>query len=423
MKRLLVVAVAACALWTAPGAFAATWCGSGETASDRPDIVAGPDVHAVFAIASDGADTFPAVSSTIETDVESISTWWQGQDPTRIPRFDTATFGATTCTDISVVHLPTTQEALSSGGADLGFQLVTTDLEAAGFDNPFKKYLVYYDGPPVQPDVCGTGAGDFASGPSFAVVWLEGCPGVPTDSISAHELLHALGALPAGAPHACPGDPGHPCDSPQDVLYPYNSGLPLAQLYLDYGHDDYYAHSGSWIDIQDSIWLHRLDEQSVALDVALTGAGLVTSDQPGLVCSTACATQWDPGSNPVLSARGTATTRFIRWGGACLGSADRCSLTLNGATSVTALFGPKTIAVRATKAGRGEVVCTPVCSTHYSAGRKLTMRAVPAAGWRFVRWSGACTGTAPVCRLSTDYSLAAKATFARKPVATTPKKR
>src|SRR6267378_3415373 len=39
--------------------------------------------------------------------------------------------------------------------------------------------------------------------------------------VAAHELLHMLGALPLGAPHACPGDDGHPCDDQRDLLWPF----------------------------------------------------------------------------------------------------------------------------------------------------------------------------------------------------------
>src|SRR5438552_119644 len=85
---------------------------------------------------------------------------------------------------------------------------------------------------------------------------------IPSDGVGAHELIHALGALPDGdRAHPCPGDAGHPCDSTSDILYPYASGGPLSSLILDVNHDDYYAHPDSdpWVDIQDSRWLHRLD--------------------------------------------------------------------------------------------------------------------------------------------------------------------
>jgi hypothetical protein len=422
VKRLLVVAIGVLSLWAAPGAFAATWCGTGESPIDRPDVVTGRQIHAIYAVASDGGDTFPTVSTTIATDVASITSWWQGQDPTRIPNFDQAVFPAGTCVDVSVVRLPTTQAALSAAGAANAYELVGDELEAAGFQNPYKKYLVYYDGQSVQDGVCGTGGGEFATGPAFAIVWLQGCPGVPTDSIAAHELLHALGALPAGAPHACPGDSGHPCDSSLDVLYPYNSGLPLSQLYLDWNHDDYYAHSGSWIDIQDSLWLHRLDEAPVSLTLAFTGAGEVVSDLPGLDCTANCTTQWDPGSQVTLMPKAGATSHFVRWGGACIGIAD-CSLTLQAAQTATALFGPKTIPVRVKTVGKGRVSCTPACSGRFNAGRALRLKALPLTGWRFTGWSGACKGTSSTCRPVTDFALAVTATFKKKPAVTKKKKR
>ena len=39
--------------------------------------------------------------------------------------------------------------------------------------------------------------------------------------VAAHELIHNFGALSTGAPHACPEDDGHPCDSTSDILYPF----------------------------------------------------------------------------------------------------------------------------------------------------------------------------------------------------------
>jgi hypothetical protein len=94
VRRTLLVVVFAMSLWLAPGALAAGWCGSGETAADRADVITGRQVHAVVAVPSDGPDTFAADANRLADDVTSLLTWWQGQDPTRVPRFDQATFGA-----------------------------------------------------------------------------------------------------------------------------------------------------------------------------------------------------------------------------------------------------------------------------------------------------------------------------------------
>src|SRR5689334_20766636 len=89
-RLLLVAAVAAAALWLAPGAFAAGWCGTGETSADLPDAVTGQQVHAIVAAPADGADNFAADAGALADDVAAIDAWWQTQDPTRIPRFDQA---------------------------------------------------------------------------------------------------------------------------------------------------------------------------------------------------------------------------------------------------------------------------------------------------------------------------------------------
>lgn len=420
MRKGLLLVVLAVSLWSAPGAFAAGWCGGGaESTADRPDLATGQQVHAVVAIPSDGVDTFPAEAAHLADDIASIDAWWQGQDPTRIPRLDTATFGAETCADISFVRLSGSGATYTGAGASGAFQRIGGELAAGDLGSTYKKYLVYYTGPSVQANVCGTGGGTFDSGRSYAIIWLRECTDVPSDTVAAHELLHALGALPAGAKHPCPasgGGSGHPCDDPRDILYPYASGAPLSAQILDVNHDDYYAHPDSdpWLDIQDSHWLHRLDLPAVPLDVALSGApGKVTSDLPGVSCAASCTTQWDQGTDLRLTAVPTANDRFIGWSGACTGSAD-CVLKLSQAASATAVFGPLRIPLRLAVTGKGRIVCTPACRTTVPGGEPLALRALPTLGWKFARWSGACTGTRPVCRPATTYSVAARAIFTKK---------
>jgi hypothetical protein len=420
VKRLVFVLVVLGALWTAPGAFAA-WCGAGESNVDRPDVVTGQQIHAVVAIPSDAPDTFPQEANQLADDVASITSWWQGQDPTRVPRFDMATFPGGTCLDISFFRLPSATSAYT--GASRAFNLIINELANSGFGDPYKKYLVYYPGS-VASGICGTGAGDFPTGPGYAVVWLQGCTDVPSDAVAAHEILHALGALPAGAPNACTpatdpahvADPAHPCDSPTDVIYPFSTpGVPLTSLVLDYNHDDYYGHSGSWIDIQDSLWLHLLGLTPVQLRVSVTGTakGTIASNLPSPECTSKCTINWDPGSTVTLKATPAAGARFVGWSGACAGVAP-CVLTLQTPQVVSALFGPETVSARVATTGRGTVTCVPRCSPRFKAGTALSLIARPAVGWTFYRWSGACTGTRRTCRPPTDRSFVARATFRKK---------
>lgn len=432
MRKALVVVAAVASLWLAPGALASGWCGNAQSPTDRLDIVTGPQIHAVVALPSDAPDTFAADAARLSDDVASIDAWWTGQDPTRVPRFDLATFPGGTCLDISFVRLPEPTAAYSvstSAAASQTFSGVVAQLRALGFNDLYKKYYVYVDGfGSSEDDICGTGAGDFDQGGDFAAVWLRAC-GVPTDAVGAHELLHALGALPAGAPNYCTtvSDPfgvvdvGHPCDSPTDVLYPATYGTPLSQLVLDYNHDDYYGHSGTWPDIQDSPWLRHLDRPQEALAVAISGRGGVFSDAPGVVCAASCTTQWDQGSVVRLNASPDDGMRFVGWSGACLGR-GACSVTLNAAASVTAVFGPARVAMHLSHTGKGSIACRPACKSTVAAGSPLVLTAVPAKGWKFVRWSGACKGTRTTCRLTPAAAFAAHATFAKKP-APTKKKR
>lgn len=412
MKRLTLVAVVLASLWFAPGAFAAGWCGSGESATDRPDTVAGEQVHLVYAIPSDGGDNFAAVANRMADDMASITTWWGGQDATRAPRFDLAAFPAGACVDISSVRLPDSGASLV--GASAAFQRVANDLVTMGFGSDYKRYVVYYDGPAVEANVCGTGAGDFGHGLGFAIVWLAGCSSTPTDAVAAHELVHALGAVPSGAPHECPPPHDqHVCDSTLDLMYWLDSGQPLASRFLDVNHDDYYEHATNGIDIRDSLWLRHLDTPQQPFAVAISGTGSVVSDVPGVSCSAACTTQWDQGAEFDLFPVPGGGRRFVRWSGACTGT-DGCSVTMSQPQAVTAVFGPKQIDLTVTTTGRGRVACSPSCTRRFKAGNALKLTAVPATGWKFTGWSGGCKGTRPVCKPRTDFALTVRATFRKR---------
>jgi hypothetical protein len=412
VRKYAALVVAGAALWLAPGALAAGWCGSGEQATDRPDVTTGQQIHAVVVVPAEAADTFATAANKLADDVTSMTSWWTGQDPTRMPRFDQAVFPGGTCLDISFLRLPDASASLL--GASPSFDRVVNDLQGSGFGSAYKKYYVYYDGPSVQTNVCGTGGGDFSTGPGYAIVWLGGCVDVPTDAVGTHELTHALGAVPNGAPHECPPpNDGHVCDFADDLLYPFTSGQSLSQLVLDVNRDDYYGHATNGIDVRNSAWLSHLDTPQVPLSVAMIGSGKVTSDLPGLDCNTACTTQWDQGSAVLLTATPGPALRFVRWTGACTGNVS-CTVTLTQAQSVTAVFGPKTIPLRVATTGRGSVRCTPVCAKAFPAGNPLTLRAVPAKGWRFTGWSGGCKGKQVVCRPTTETALTVRATFRRK---------
>jgi hypothetical protein len=416
-RAALLAALAASAFWAAP-AHASSWCGTPGTVDRLPQGNPGAPIHAIYAIPSDGTDRLETeIGTVMQTDAETIDGWWRSQDPTRTPRFDTLGFGCGQQLDISIVHLPNTGAELAPVGPR--FDMIINGLVQAGFTSQFTKYLVYYDGPTEDPSVCGEGGGS-PNGEGVAVVFLSSCQGLSTSVVAAHELLHALGALPPGAPHACPGDPGHPCDSPLDILYPTADGTPLSGLTLDVGHDDYYAHSGTWFDVQDSRWLRHLDTPPVHLSVTIVGSGSVASDVPGISCTASCESDWDANQAVDLTPTPADGMRFVRWSGACGGRSD-CLLAFDQPETVTALFAPTTFPLTITVTGHGGVrasdlrsPCRARCRFAVFSYLPVSLRALPDKGWRFSRWAGGCRGTRPACSLPMTAAASTRAVFVRR---------
>ncbi len=267
------------ALPAVSGAEAATaWCGAAASSDRKPNVVAGNPVHWVYVIPSDGSDNLSTVASVMQADADSIDTWWRGQDPTRVPRNDLTTFSCGPQLDITTVRASRSSAQLAPLNGR--FSAVVDALNQAGLGSSLTKYIAYYDGSVSDENVCGQGGGN-SSAFGVAVVYDRSCVGVSTAAVAAHEFLHAIGAVPSGAPNGCEGEnSGHTCDDKSDLMYPALGGEPLTAKLLDPGRNDYYGHAGAWLDTQDSAWLVRLDSQA-RLAVAVSGAGSVSSDVPG----------------------------------------------------------------------------------------------------------------------------------------------
>ena len=210
MRKGLLLVVLAVRSGCAPGALAAGWCGgSTEAAADRPDVRHRP------AGARGRRDPVRRrrhrsrpTSAALADDIASISAWWQGQDPTRIPRFDQAAFGA--------AHLPrhlvraprrSSGATYTASGASGAFQRDQQRARAR------RARQLVQEVPRLLRRPVGAGerlrrraAATSTPGRSYAIIWLQECPDVPSDTIAAHELLHALGALPDGRPASVPAD-------------------------------------------------------------------------------------------------------------------------------------------------------------------------------------------------------------------------
>jgi hypothetical protein len=390
----------------------------------------------IYAFPAGGTDRFGALAGPIVTDLSVINAWWRREDPTRAPRFDLAPFpgcsSALGLLDFTRVQLQRGAEFYAPFPGRFG-QLTA---ELAGppfaFRNVFKKYLVFYDGPVEEPNICGTASGQPAIGGSFAIVYLGACgndagSGALNADVAVHELLHTLGAVPSAAPHTCAQGSGHVCDSEADIMFPSTSGDPLDAMQMDIGRDDYYGHVASWFDLQDSGWLAHLDAPLHQLAVAIvgsgverTGTGRVDSDLPGIECPPSCSIPWEGGTTVTLTATPGAGSRFAGWSGACSGT-EACAIRVDAPQSVNARFAvPVVVAVRVVRrGGAGSVVsdpagleCADACTAEFDSGQVVRFRAVPDPGSRFLGWAGPCAGRG-VCTLTVTGGQSVTATFGR----------
>ena len=268
MKLGLATLAAFVALVAALPAHASTpipWCGTSSSAVDRlPDATSAYAVHVAYVRPASAPDRFAEFAPRIVGDTAAFDSWWRREDSTRTPRFDlfpapgcASSYGAL---DISNIQLASSVTNINSAFQELRLQLSSE----VGFNEAEKAYLVYYDGPTGQvgeDHVCGQGAR--ASGfdlPGFAVVYLDSCEAegdALRPVVAIHELVHAFGAVERTAPNACRS--GHVCDFGLDLMTAVLTGEELEAHVLDSGRNDYYAHNGTWNDVQDSTYLERLD--------------------------------------------------------------------------------------------------------------------------------------------------------------------
>jgi hypothetical protein len=223
-----------------------------------------------------------------------------------------------------------------------------------------------------------------------------------------------------GALHMCPDNPGHPCDSQTDVMYPYlGNGSTLDVVTLDFGRDDYYGHSGPWWDVQDSAWLQHMPQFPLTLTVAGSGTLMATAGTVSLPCTAGCqGLLLDSDTIVTVVALPAGGWRVGSWSGGCSGTTPGCALTISAAATAAVTFVrvPLRVAVRLTGKGRvtsspGGIACAGACVHSFAAGSTVRLRAVAAKGWRFAGWGGDCTGRG-ACVLRDDGT--ARARFVRR---------
>lgn len=188
--------------------------------ADRPDEVAGDQIHVLYAVPSDGADGSLDLNGTIAKTLASMNTWLAGQAAGR--RFKLDTFNG--ALDTTFVRLPKTDSAYDTFGIGKRAE-IEKDLGSLGLLNPAKRYAVYYDGTNprgcVEPNRPGDSVG------FTAIMYLKGCTNSFASNASApaglreyqmlRGLLRSLGAVSPAAPNFVPD--GFVDNDATDVMY------------------------------------------------------------------------------------------------------------------------------------------------------------------------------------------------------------
>ena len=167
--------------------------------------------------------------------------------------------------------------------------------------------------------------------------------------------------------------------------------------------------------------------QADALVVTKAGNGTVESSDHFIGCGSKCSSFYNGGTTVTLAAAPASNSAFAGWSGACAGASPTCTLVVSGEVDVRASFvvlpsasggggsgggggGGSAAAGKlsvATSGGKGLIAsaggainCGNTCQASLAAGTTVALTVAPEAGFTFVNWSGACSGTAPVCTVT-----------------------
>lgn len=80
-----------------------------------------------------------------------------------------------------------------------------------------------------------------------------------------------------------------------------------------------------------------VEQHTLTVNRAGSGAGTVTSNLAGIDCGTTCAQAYRPTTSVVLTASASSGSAFVGWSGSCSGTGT-CTVSMTSARSVTATF-------------------------------------------------------------------------------------
>jgi len=163
-----------------------------------------------------------------------------------------------------------------------------------------------------------------------------------------------------------------------------------------------------------------ITQSSLTVTKVGNGAGRVASTPNGIDCGADCTEFYDQSIQVTLSASADPGSTFTGWQGACTGAGAVCTILVNAATDVTAVFTLNQYQVTVAKAGNGlgqltsipaGLDCGSDCTEFYAYGSLVTLNASAAPSSTFAGWIGACSGNTPVCNITVDSAKSVTAIF------------
>jgi hypothetical protein len=100
-----------------------------------------------------------------------------------------------------------------------------------------------------------------------------------------------------------------------------------------------YAQNGNSAEASSAITIYYpTSTTKYTLITSKTGQGTIASNLPGINCGTICAFDYNNGTSVTLTAIPDSGSSFSSWGGACSGTNNTCTISMNQAQNVTAAF-------------------------------------------------------------------------------------
>ena len=165
--------------------------------------------------------------------------------------------------------------------------------------------------------------------------------------------------------------------------------------------------------------------QTYALSLAAVNNGNVSSNTGGINCGVVCSSTFNQGASITLTATPNAGFLFTNWTGACSGNTTSCTVTMDAAKTVGAVFTAiPQLTVNSVGTGTGIIMSTPAgidcfegsdCNSLFAQNTSVMLVPYPDINSNFTGWSGAgCSGKG-VCTLTMDTAKNVVATFTHKP--------